>query len=111
MKELIRKLVEAYGPSGSEERIRETIQAEIAERVDDLRVDALGNLIAVKRPPQSPAPGRRPPRVMLAAHMDEIGVMVTHIDDKGFCRFTSIGGLNPITLDGNRVVFASVVFG
>jgi endoglucanase len=94
---LIRKLVETYGPSGAEEQIREVIRAEVEPLVDELRVDALGSLIAHKQ-----GDGQR---VLLDAHMDEIGVMVTYIDEKGFARFTPIGGVNPLTCVGSRVAF------
>lgn len=102
MKPLIKKLVEAYGPSGSEEQIRELIRAEIKGLADYVSVDPLGNLIAViKKKSKS---GKK---VMLAAHMDEIGVIVSHIDSKGFARFTNIGGVSPLTCIGGRVRFAN----
>ena len=104
MKELIKKLTEAYGPSGNEEQVRQIIQAEIAGLADEVRTDALGNLIAVKKPAAGATPAVK---VMLAAHMDEIGLIVTHIDDKGFLRFGTIGGINPLTQLGGRVRFAS----
>ncbi|MCD6289655.1 MAG: M42 family metallopeptidase [Anaerolineae bacterium] len=100
MKDLIQKLVESWGPSGYEDRVRELIRAEIADVVDEWRVDALGNLIAVRKPIR---PGGM--RVMLAAHMDEIGVMATYVDEKGFIRFTNIGGVYPLNLRGGRVQF------
>jgi len=103
MKELIRQLTEAYGPSGNERAVRQLIQKRIDGHADDSRVDALGNLIVLKR--AVPQRGVRSRRLMLAAHMDEIGVIVTHIDEKGFLRFTPIGGVNPVTLLGSRVVF------
>ena len=68
---------------------------------DEVRVDALGNLIARKK--GSGAAQRK--KIMLAAHMDEIGVMVTHVDEKGFLRFAPIGGVYPLTLYGQRCVF------
>lgn len=105
MKELIRKLVETYGPSGNEERIREVIREEIAGLASEVRTDALGNLIARKRGNGS---GKR---VMLAAHMDEIGVIVTHVDEKGFLRFGAVGGVWPHALLGGRVVFADGTVG
>jgi len=105
VKELIKKLTEAYGPSGHEEQVRALIQEEIAGLADEVQVDALGNLIALR---QGDGQGRK---VMLSAHMDEIGVMVTHVDDKGFLRFTRIGGVVPPTLPGNRVLFANGTVG
>ncbi len=106
-KELVQRLTETYGPSGHEQRIRALIQEEIKGAADEVRVDALGNLIARKK-----GTGATPrKKVMLAAHMDEIGVMVTHIDEKGFLRFASIGGVLPINLVGNRCLFANGAVG
>ncbi len=107
MKELIRELTEAYGPSGREDSVRELIRSRIAGHVDALRVDAMGNLIAEKKA----SAGTSARRVMIAAHMDELGVIVSHIDEKGFMRFASIGGLNPLALLGSRVVFADKTIG
>ncbi len=103
MKELIKELTEAYGPSGSEGAVRELIKKRIAAHADDVRVDPLGNLIALKK--GTSQKGVQARKVMLAAHMDEIGVIVTHVDEKGFLRFTRIGGVNPLTLLGSRVAF------
>ncbi|HKZ71139.1 MAG TPA: M20/M25/M40 family metallo-hydrolase [Anaerolineales bacterium] len=106
MKPLIRKLVEAYGPSGHEEHVREMIRAEIKGLADYVSVDPLGNLIAViKKKSKS---GKK---VMLAAHMDEIGVMVTHIDSKGFVRIVPVGGVFLNTLVGGRVRFGNGAVG
>ena len=106
MKPLIKKLVESYGPSGHEDQIRDLIRGEIKGLADYVTVDPLGNLIAViKKKSKS---GRK---VMLAAHMDEIGVIVSHIDAKGFARFQSIGGVSPLTCLGGRVLFANGVVG
>ncbi len=104
MKALIQKLVEAYGPSGSEKEIREIVREEIAAHVEDMQVDALGNLIARKGPENGP-------KVMLAAHLDEIGVIVTHVDENGFARFTSVGGVNPRNCVSGRVRFMNGVRG
>mgnify|MGYP000970324591 CR=1 FL=1 len=106
MKDLIKKLVESVGPSGFEAQVRKLIQAEIEGLADEVRVDALGNLIARK--------GQKTPngqRLMFSAHMDEIGVMATHIDDNGFVRFTTIGGVRPHTCYGSRVRFVNGVGG
>ncbi|MEW5986887.1 MAG: M20/M25/M40 family metallo-hydrolase [Chloroflexota bacterium] len=107
MNELIRKLVEAYGPSGFEDGVRELIRAEIAPYFNEIRVDAMGNLIA-HRPPDADGPGLK---VLVAAHTDEIGVMVTHVTEKGFLRFTNIGGVFPHNLSGSRVQFADGTIG
>ena len=100
MKKLIQILTETYSPSGYESAIRQVIRTEISSLADELQVDALGNLIARK--------GTRAgngKRIMLAAHMDEIGLMATHIDKNGFIRFTGLGGIRPAALTGGRVRF------
>lgn len=103
MKDLIKKLTEAYGPSGAEDSVREVIRKEVAPLVDEVSVDALGNLIAHKK-----GPGKK---VMLDAHADEIGLIVTHIDDNGFLRFGTIGGVNPWVSLAQRVYFENGTFG
>ncbi len=105
MNELIKKLVEAYGPSGFEDGMRDLIRPEIEKYVDEISVDAMGNLIALKKGDGSGL------KVMIAAHMDEIGVMVSHINKEGFLRFTNIGGVYPHTLLGGRVQFANGIIG
>lgn len=107
LKQLVKRLTEIDGPSGHEEHIREVIREEIKGAADEVRVDALGNLIARKK-----GTGALPrKKVMLAAHMDEIGVMVTHVDEKGFLRFAPIGGVFPLTLVGQRCRFGNGVIG
>ncbi|MFW5941116.1 MAG: M42 family metallopeptidase [Chloroflexota bacterium] len=103
--DLIQKLVEAYGPSGFEDQIRDLIRPEVELHATEVRVDPMGNLIARREGDGSGL------KVMIAAHMDEIGVMVTHITEKGFLRFTNIGGVYPHTLMGNRVQFADGTVG
>jgi len=100
VKELIEKLTEAYGPSGREEQIREIIRAEVESFVDEIRVDTMGNLIALKK---GTGQGKK---VMLAAHMDEIGLIISHVDEEGFLRAQRIGGVDTMTLTGGRVQFA-----
>ena len=105
MNELIKKLVEAYGPSGFEDQMRDLIHDEIKSLADEITVDPLGNLIALKKGDGSGL------KVMIAAHMDEIGVMITHVSEKGFARFTNIGGLNQHTFLGSRVQFSDGTIG
>jgi endoglucanase len=102
MKLLIKKLVEINGPSGNEAHIRALIRSEVEKFADDMRVDPLGNLIVRKG--QKGSDGKK---VILSAHMDEIGVIVTHIDNNGFVRFSAIGGVNPGYCVGGRVRFAN----
>jgi putative aminopeptidase FrvX len=105
VKDLIKKLTEAYGPSGHEDQAREIIRAEVEPLADEVRVDALGNLIALK---QGSGGGKK---VMLAAHMDEIGLIISYVDEKGFLRFQPIGGIDLTTLVGGRVQFADGAIG
>ena len=104
-RELTQKLVEVYGPSGFEDKIRDLIEEEVRPYADEVRIDPMGNLIVRKKGDGSGL------KVMIAAHMDEIGLMVTHITEKGFLRFTNIGGVYPHTLMGNRVQFADGTIG
>jgi len=106
MKSLIKKLVEINAPSGYETEIREAIRHEIEPLADEIYTDALGNLIARKG-----NKGSKGMRIMLAAHMDEIGVIVTHIDEKGFARFTTMGGVQARNLPGSRVQFLNGALG
>jgi len=106
MIDTIRKLVETYGPSGHEDQIRQVILEEVKGLADEAKVDAMGNVIAWRRSGKDGST-----RVMLSAHMDEIGMMVTHVDKNGFMRFTNIGGLYVNTLNGNRVRFADGTVG
>ncbi len=108
MRALIEELCSVFGPSGQEEKIREVISRLLEGLVDSVQTDGLGNLIARRRPTAS---AHHVKRVMLAAHMDEIGVMVTHVDAQGFCRFTTVGGVLTNTLIGSRVHFANGVEG
>lgn len=98
--DVLKMLVETPGPSGSEHLIRSRIEAEIRDYVDEIYTDALGNLIAKKGTKK--AGGKR---VMVSSHTDEIGLMVTHVDDNGFARFITIGGVSPFTCIGGRVLF------
>ncbi|HTX89875.1 MAG TPA: M42 family metallopeptidase [Anaerolineales bacterium] len=100
MKALIQKLTETFSPSGFESVIREVIRGEVKPLADEIRVDALGNLLVRKG-----AKAANGLRIMLAAHMDEIGLMATHIDENGFVRFTGVGGIRPAGLAGSRVRF------
>lgn len=100
MKELLHKLTQVPGPSGYESAIRDTIREIITPHVSEVRVDAMGNLIA--RMGKKSKDGRR---VMIAAHMDEIGIIVSHVEKNGLVRFSSIGTVLARYLPGSRVVF------
>lgn len=93
---LFERIATAPGISGREERIRDVVIEVLEELVDEITVDRLGNVIGVRR-------GERP-RVMLAAHMDSIGFLARHIDDKGFIWVSPVGGFDPRTLNSQRVL-------
>ncbi|NLL95567.1 MAG: M42 family metallopeptidase [Clostridiaceae bacterium] len=105
MFDIIKKLAQTYGPSGNEKKVADAIIEMVKGKVDEIRTDPLGNLICVKKGNGS---GKK---IMLAAHMDEIGVIVSYIDDKGFLRFSNIGGLPPLVILGQRVVFENGTIG
>ncbi|HET6594266.1 MAG TPA: M42 family metallopeptidase [Anaerolineales bacterium] len=102
MKKLLQTLTETIGPSGYEDGVRKIVRDEVETLADEIRVDALGNLIARKRPAKA---SRDPKKVMIAAHMDEIGVIVSHVDERGFVRFSPIGGVFRKYVLGGRVRF------
>jgi tetrahedral aminopeptidase len=102
MKQLIQKLTETFSPSGHESAIRDVIRAEIKPYADEIRVDPLGSLIVRKG-----KAGKNGKKIMIAAHMDEIGLVASHVDSKGFVRFTNVGGVRPQNLMGGRVRFAN----
>jgi len=108
MKQLLKTLTETFAPSGYEGAVREIILKEVTPLADEVRVDALGNLIVRKKPTKA---SKNPKKVMLAAHMDEIGVIVSHIDKKGFARFTNVGGAFGRYTLGARVRFLNGVTG
>ncbi len=106
--ELIKQLCNTYGPAGREDRVRDIIKKEIKSHCQQIEVDRLGNLIARV----SPGPQKKSDeKIMLCAHMDEIGLIVTHVDEHGFCRFTSIGGVFPQRILHERVIFENDVIG
>ncbi len=96
IKALLEKLSNAHGISGYEGNIREIIKQEVESCVDEVKIDTFGNLIAIKK--------GKSPSVMLAAHMDEIGLMVKYVDDEGFIRFAKVGGWFDQTLVNQRVL-------
>lgn len=108
MKQLLKTLTETFGPSGYEDNVRAIIRAEVEPLADEIRVDALGNLIARKRPSRANGNAKK---VMIAAHMDEIGLIVSHVDEKGFVRFSPIGGVYRRYVVGGRVRFLNGVPG
>ncbi len=85
---LLKKLTEASGVSGNEKEVRDIILNEIKGYVDDINVDRLGNIIAFKKGNNSSK------KLMVTAHMDEVGLMVTDIDNMGLLKFTTVGGID-----------------
>jgi len=97
---MLEKLINSDGISGNEEAVRKLIQKEIKKYVDSVKVDKLGNLIAHKK-------GTKP-TVMLAAHMDEVGLMVREIEKDGKIRFSTVGGIDEAALICRRVTLGKI---
>ena len=95
--DLLNKIATTPGAPGFEKRIRDLVIEEVKPLVDELEFDNMGNVYAIKR-------GTGSKKVMVGAHMDEIGFIVTHIDDNGFIRFHTLGGFDPKTLTAQRVI-------
>jgi putative aminopeptidase FrvX len=95
---ILEALSNAFGPSGCEGKVRQVVLDAIADKVDELQVDHLGNVIARQKGTEHPGF-----KVMVAAHMDEVGFMITHADDNGLLHFTKVGGID------DRVLPAKVV--
>src|SRR5947199_6536355 len=95
--ELFSRLTQTPGVPGREEQVRVIVREQLGELTDEVRTDAMGNVIGMKR-------GRDDVRVMIAAHMDEIGFIVKYIDDKGFVRLQPLGGgVSPMNMNAQRV--------
>ena len=94
---LLKEICETPGTSGFEQRIREVVLRELEGLVDEVRIDNMGSVTAIKK-------GKNDKRVMLGAHMDEIGFIVKHIDDQGFVKFHTLGGFDPKTHTAQRVI-------
>jgi putative aminopeptidase FrvX len=97
---LLKQICEISGAPGFEKRVRDLVVELVTPLADEVKTDNLGNVVAVKK-------GKRNPdgkRIMVAAHMDEIGFIVTHIDESGFLRFHTLGGFDPKTLTAQRVI-------
>jgi putative aminopeptidase FrvX len=97
---LLETLSNAFGPSGCEDEVRRLLARALRDKVDDLQTDALGNLIAFKRG-TGPEPRLK---VMVDAHTDEIGLMITRIDKNGMLGFRAVGGIDPRLLMAKGVV-------
>jgi len=106
LKSMIRKLVGIISPPGYEAAIRDLIRLEVEPLSDEVQADALGNLIARKG-----ELGKNGKKIMLTAHMDEIGLIATHVDKNGFIRFTTLGTIQPQVLAGAQVRFLNGIEG
>ncbi len=93
----LKEICEIAGAPGHEQRIRALVIDKVSGLADEVKTDALGNVMAIVR-------GKGDKKVMVAAHMDEISFMVTHIDDNGFIKFHTLGGFDPKTLTAQRVI-------
>ncbi len=99
-RDFLRQMVEATGVSGSECQVADLVSQVYGEVCDEVQRDVLGNVIGLKR---GEGAGKRP-TIMLAGHMDEIGLMITKIDEKGFLKFTQVGGVDQRTLVSQEVI-------
>ncbi len=106
MFELIQKIANVYGASGREAAVADLIESLLKDKVDSIRRDALGNLICEKK-----GAGPAGKRIMLSAHMDHIGFIVTAIEKEGFLRVTPVGGINMAVSRTRHVAFANGVQG
>ena len=95
--ELLKEICELPGAPGFEDRIRRLIIETVTPLVDQIYTDPMGSVIAIKK-------GNEDKRIMVAAHMDEISFIVTHVDEEGFIRFHPLGGFDPKTLTAQRVI-------
>jgi endoglucanase len=101
----LKKFTSVFSVSGSEDKLRALIEKEITPFVDNVSTDAMGNLIAFKKGENSEK------KLMIAAHMDEIGFVVTYIEDNGIIRVSNIGGILLIASSYQYVVFANGTVG
>lgn len=95
---LLASICETAGAPGFEQRVRTLVIDQLKDVVDEYSIDNMGNVTTIVRGKSSDK------KVMIAAHMDEIGFIVTHIDDNGFVRFHTLGGFDPKTLTAQRVI-------
>ncbi len=102
MIDLVKRLTEAYGPSGREETVLNLILSELEDCIDGYKFDNVGNLLVWKT-------GSSGKKILFDAHADEIGLVVTNIDEKGFLRVETVGGVPPHPYVGQRVRFPNAV--
>jgi endoglucanase len=95
---LLKELSNAFGPSGDEEDPRRLLEKELEKFADETRVDKLGNVFFFHHGKEAC------PRVMLSAHMDEVGFIITFVENEGFLRFETLGGITSNILPGQRIL-------
>ena len=93
---LLKELTNLSGVSGNEKKVREFIISQISDYCDKIEIDSIGNIIALKK-------GKQDKKVMLAAHMDEVGFIISEITDKGFLKFKTVGGIDTRTILAKRL--------
>jgi putative aminopeptidase FrvX len=101
----LRELCDAFGPPGFEQEVRRLIRSRVEPLADEIAETVLGNLIATRHGCDSTK------TLLLDAHVDEVGLIVTRVEDDGFLRFASLGGIDPRVLPAQRVVPAQRVAG
>ncbi len=103
--DLLAQLTAIPGVPGREDRIRDFIRKQVEKHFDQMYVDAMGTLIGVRKPrPAGKKASAKPKKVMLAAHMDQIGFLVRYIDDNGFARINPVGGFDTRNLFARRAL-------
>ena len=102
--DLIRELSLAFGPSGCEDAVSALIESQIKEDCDSYTVDTVGNIIAVIHGRGIYYDKKNPRRILLSAHMDEVGFMITAITEEGYLKFSTVGGIDPRVLCGRHVL-------
>jgi endoglucanase len=101
---LLKRVCNTPGVSGFEDEAQDVVAEVLKASCDEVSRDRMGNVIGLKKAACPPKGGKRPMRVVLAAHVDEIGAMVKHIGDKGFIHFIQLGGLSVPSIISQRVV-------
>lgn len=106
LKDTLKELLSCFGPSGSEHPVAEKVRELLEGHVDSVRTDAMGNLIVEKF-----GAGENARTIMISAHMDHIGLVVTSIEKEGFLRAAAVGGVSPGMVSARKVVFGSGICG
>ncbi|MBE6669599.1 MAG: M42 family metallopeptidase [Ruminococcaceae bacterium] len=102
--ELIKELSLAFGPTGFEDEVRELIYAHVKELADEVRCDKMGNMCAIIN---GSAPDSERKKIMISAHMDEVGFIIKDIDKDGYIKLSTVGGIDNRVIAGKRVIFKS----